>query len=294
MNSKKLINKLGLFILKFGERVFQVPDIAKAEKRGERLTTLLYWLDKKHRNQTVENLKLAFPEKSDQERKEIGREMYRHFGRVIADFMRSPIRTEAELREGMEVENRQIYDRLVADGKGILLITAHFGNWERYAHWFRLSGVTFSSVARDADDNEITAHVNKIRELNGMDIISRGNAAREMIRRLRQGQMVGMLPDQNDSDCFIPFFGHTAGTVLGPAVLHIKTGAPLLPSCCIRTGPGKYKAYVFEPITVLPDETPEELMTRVNAAIETMIRLAPEQYLWMHDRWRNARRKGLL
>jgi Kdo2-lipid IVA lauroyltransferase/acyltransferase len=127
-----------------------------------------------------------------------------------------------------------------------------------------------------------------------MQVLSRGSAAREIIKRLKAGEVVGLLPDQNADDAFIPFFGKPAGTVLGPAVLHIKTKAPLLPSCCIRTGPGTYKVIFFEPIRQLENETAEELMTRINAVLEKMIRIAPEQYLWMHDRWRNARRKGLL
>jgi len=294
MNFKPLIHKLGLAVLTLGEKWFQIPDLAKAEKRGAKLTNLVIRFDKKHRNQTIANLALAFPEKSQAERDQIGKDMVNHFGYIIADFVRSPIRTDEELTASTTVEGREILDRLIAEKKGILLVSAHLGNWERFGQWIPLQGVTGSGVARNANDDEITERVTKIRGERGLNILSRGNAAREILTRLKAGEVIVIMPDQNADDAFIPFFGHIAGTVLGPAVIHLKTKAPILPVCILRTGPGTYKVVIREPLVANEGEKSEELMTRVNAEIEAMIRLAPEQYLWMHDRWRNARRKGLL
>jgi Kdo2-lipid IVA lauroyltransferase/acyltransferase len=294
MNFKPLIQKLGLSILTFGQRVFCIQDIDKAERRGARLTKLLWYLDKKHRTQAIANVGIAFPDKTEAERIAMAKEMFRHFGRIIADFIRTPLRTDDEVVASVTCEGREHLDRLGAEGNGIFLVTAHYGNWERMGHWLRTQGHHVSAVARDANDNAVNERVNRIRGENGMQVLSRGNAAREIIRRLKAGEMVGLLPDQNADDAYIPFFGKPAGTVLGPAVLHIKTKAPLLPVCCIRTGPGTYRVIFFEPMTVREGETSIELMTRLNQVIEDMIRIAPEQYLWMHDRWRNARRKGLL
>ena len=127
-----------------------------------------------------------------------------------------------------------------------------------------------------------------------MKMLARGRSIRDLLRLLKEGELIGILPDQNSKEAMIPFFGQPAGTVLGPAVLHLRTGAPLVPCCCVRVGVGQYEVHILDPITAREGETPEELMTRVNAAIEQMIRIAPEQYLWMHDRWREARRRGLL
>lgn len=81
---------------------------------------------------------------------------------------------------------------------------------------------------------------------------------------------------------------------MGPSVLHRKTKAPILPMCCLRIGPGRYEIRVFDLLIAEENESAEDFMARVNLQIEEMIRLAPEQYLWMHDRWKLARRKGLL
>lgn len=294
MNFKPLINKLGLGVLTLGEKWFRIEDIRKSEKRGAFLTKILSKLDGKHRRQTDMNLALAFPEKSEQERREIAKAMYRHFGYLVADFLRSPIRDDEEYSRTTATEHEEYFDQAVAEGKGILLVTPHLGNWERFGHWFVTKGVPFSAVARDANDNEITKRVTKIRIQQGARVMSRGNAARDILTRLKTGELIFILPDQNADDAFIPFFGHMAGTVLGPAVLHLKTKAPILPACMLRTGPGTYRTVFREPIHAREGEKAEELMTRVNAELEAMIRMAPEQYLWMHDRWRNARRKGLL
>jgi KDO2-lipid IV(A) lauroyltransferase len=294
MNFKPLIHKLGLGLLSLGERWLQIKDAAKSERRGALLTSLLYRLDKKHRVQTFANLAIAFPEKSEEERSAIGKAMYRHFGYIAADFIRAPVRTTQELLDNTVVEGKEHLDRLIADGKGILLVTGHLGNWERMGHWLPAQGMRISAVARDANDSEITDRVNKIRGENGLQMLSRGKAAREIIIRLKAGEVIAIMPDQNADDAFIPFFGKIAGTVLGPAVLHKKTKAPILPAVMLRTGPGQYKMVFHAPMAMEDGEETEAFMTRINEELESLIRLAPEQYLWMHDRWRNARRKGLL
>jgi len=93
----------------------------------------------------------------------------------------------------------------------------------------------------------------------------------------------------------VPFFGKPTGTVLGPAVLHQRTKAPILPAFCLRIGVGKYRIIVCEPIDLeCKEEDQEMLMAQVNAVLESVIRDYPDQWLWMHDRWKSARRRNLL
>lgn len=254
---------------------------------------LLCRLDKKHRTQTADNIALAFPGLSDAEQSQMARGMFQHFGRTVADFLRSPLRKASEFPTDTVIEGHEHLQDVLKEGKGVLLISAHLGNFERMGHYISSEGVKVSGIARDANESAITDKVNSLRG-RYMEILSRGNAARETIKRLKANQLVVILPDQNADEAYIPFFGKPAGTVLGPAVLHLRTKAPILPCCHLRTGPGTYRHVYLEPIRAREGEKPEELMTRVNSAIEEMIRLAPEQYLWMHDRWRYARRRGLL
>jgi len=116
-----------------------------------------------------------------------------------------------------------------------------------------------------------------------------------MLAELRKNKLLGVLPDQNTDECFVPFFGHPTGTVLGPAVLHQRTGAVMLPAYCVRIGIGQYRVIVRPPIDLQNIEENRELLAaEMNARLEEVIREYPEQYLWMHDRWKSARRAGLL
>ena len=112
---------------------------------------------------------------------------------------------------------------------------------------------------------------------------------------LRGGGTVALLPDQNSEECFVPFFGQPCGSVLGPAVLHLRTGATLIPAFCVRTGVGKYHVRVHP--SVNPDgkeKDPVAITATLNRILEDEVRQHPEQWLWMHDRWKSARRKGML
>lgn len=280
-------------MLNFGEKWFRIPDLTKSERRGAALGLLLCRLDKKHRTRTFQNIELAYPTLSQDQQAEMGREMFRHFGRTVADFLRSPLRSTDDVTRQTHPEGVEHLQNVLDQGQGVLLISAHLGNFERMCHWLSLQNIKVSGIARDANESAITDKVNALRG-QYMEILSRGNAARETIKRLKANELVVILPDQNADEAYLPFFGKPAGTVLGPAVLHLRTKAPILPCCHLRIGPGEYRHVFLEPIRAKEGEKPEELMTRVNAAIEEMVRLAPEQYLWMHDRWKYARRRGLL
>lgn len=267
----------------------------QAEQRGARLGGFLYCIDRKHRERTKANLAIAFPEWDEKKRHEVAREVYRHFGRVMGDFVRSGVRTPQEVNDSIEAEGAEIFDQLVSEGRGMIGVTAHFGNWERFAQWVAAKGIPVSVVARDANQEGVQEMVSQLREKTGVSLLSRGNAARQILTKLRNGEFIGILPDQNADECFVPFFGKPAGTVMGPAVLHMRTKAAIIPCYCVRIGPGKYKVIVRPPID--PDcieKNPEEITRLINVDLEFMVRQYPEQYLWLHDRWKEARRRGML
>ena len=292
---KTLVNRFGLYAFGVGQKVFLRKDVTVAERRGELFGDLAFRLLKSRRLRTIANLELAYPEWSDQKRQETARRVFRHFGLVTADFMRTPLRSNEELLANMEVEGFEHYETAAAVGKGIIACTAHLGNWERFGHWLIATGRQISVVARDANQGEIQNRVSKIRDMTGVTVLSRGDSARPILVKLKRKEIVGILPDQNSDESYVPFFGKQCGTVLGPAVLHQRTGAVLLPSYCVRVGPGRYKVVIREPIDISNTiHEPAEIMKQLNAVLESVIREYPEQWLWMHDRWKNARNKNLL
>lgn len=276
------------------ERRFTRKDPVQAEEAGARIGRLIYAVSKKHRAIAARNLALAMPELSEEARLRITKGVFEHFGRVAGDFLRSTVRTDEEALASMEVIGRENGDEALALGAGILAVTAHFGNWERLAHWFSSTGGKITVVARDANDQGMNQQVQRIRAKAGIEVLSRGRSTRVLVNKLKNKEILGLLPDQNSEESYLPFFGKPCGTVLGPAKLHHLTGAPLLPAYCPRVGPGKYLLVIGKMINPGKTESAEEIMTQVNASIEGIIREYPDQWLWIHDRWKSARHKGLL
>ncbi|MCG9896062.1 MAG: lysophospholipid acyltransferase family protein, partial [Fimbriimonadaceae bacterium] len=204
--------------------------------------------------------------------------------------------TPERLEETTVVEGFHHVEQALAQGRGALMITGHFGNWERISAWLSHRGVPLSVVARDANQAEINDLINSLRQGPGTRVIPRGNAARPILERLRANELIGILPDQNSQEIYIPFFGHPAGTVLGPGVLAERSGAPVIPVACVRVGVGRYRIRFDDPLVPEPVEGPrgEGTMRAIHAWLESVIREHPEQWLWLHDRWRSARREGLL
>lgn len=278
------------------ERWMSRKSVAQAERAGKRLGRTLCRFSRKHRERALWNLNLTMPELSEAERQSLATRVFEHFGMVATDFMRTSSRTDEEVSAHMEVEGREIVEQALEEGKGILVVTAHFGNWERFAQYARTQDKEIFAVARDADDPQVQSDVKRLRELTGLTVISRGNAARTMISLLRENRIVALLPDQNCSESFLPFFGKPTGTVLGPATISLRTGAPLIPAFCARVGPGQYKTIIFPRLEPTPgiENKVEALSRSMNDAIEKIIRMYPEQWLWFHDRWKSARRRGLV
>jgi KDO2-lipid IV(A) lauroyltransferase len=297
MSSRKntLVSRIGGYAFSKFQPAFQKRDVVGAERLGEKLAVLWYRVDKKHRERAMKNILLAFPDKSEEEGRALALETFRHFGRSMGDFLRSPARSNEEVLASVESANFDTYLKAKAMDKGIIAVSGHMGNFERLAHWYQAKGETVKGVARDANDEFLQAQVAKIRDSTGMVVLSRGSSARELLRCLKNKETIGLLPDQNADECFVPFFGKPCGTTLGPAVIHLRTGSPLVPAYCVRTGPGKYKVEFSDPMVYSRETTPpEQIMADINLNLENMARRYPEQYLWLHDRWKSARRAGLL
>lgn len=290
---KQLENALGQFAMNAILRRLSGKTPEQAEEIGARMGRLLGQFGKKRMEVAVSNLRMAMPELPDPEG--VARRVFENFGRTAGDFLTLHERSSSQIIDSMEVIGREHFDWCVDQGKGVILITGHYGNWERMGAYVGSLGYTVSVVARDADQQGVTGRVNQIREKAGVKVISRGNAARPMLEALRRNELIGILPDQNSSEIFIPFFGKPAGTVLGPGVLHERTGAPVLFVYCYRVAPARYALQIRPPLHAEPTEVRGEAMMRViHSELEMAIRAHPDQWLWFHDRWRNARRRGLL
>jgi KDO2-lipid IV(A) lauroyltransferase len=272
-------------------------DPLKAERVGRKLGRLAYRFAGKHRNRALLNLKLVFPDMREAERTALAIRCFEHFGMLAADFLRAEHRTMGEVEASIvEIEGWEHAQAALGQHKGVIGVTGHFGNWERFGAFVAQRGMPLHVVQRDADDPGLNEEMTRLRKLSGMVVLSRGNAARAMLSALREDKVIAVLADQNCTESFVPFFGLPTGTVLGPAVLHQRTGSPIMPGYCVRIGPNRFK------IIIHPELKPKEgiddptlaLTHAMNESLERVIRDYPEQWLWLHDRWKSARRRGLV
>lgn len=294
--SKNLMEKCGgWFLDRLASKLSKMPP-ERVERFGERLGGLFFRFGIKRRERALSNLSLAFPRMGPESREGIARGAFSHFGRVSADFISSRGRTLDELEQSTKVVGREHLEEALALQRGVLLITGHLGNWERASAWIAFQGIPISVVIRNADQDGVNRVVNELRTAPGTRVIPRGNSARTILERLRKNEIVGIIPDQNAEDAFLPFFDHPAGTNLGVGVIQERTKSAVLPVTCFAQGNGQYvvKFYpLIEPFEGYETKG-EGLLRAINVWLEMVIKEHPEQWLWFHDRWRNAREAGLM
>ncbi len=265
----------------------------RAEALGRRLGLLFRLLSRSRRRLTRTNLARAFPEKNPAEIERLSREVFAHFGGLTLDLIAMTSETAESILSRVEIVGEERARAAFASGRGVFFLTSHQGNWEMAALVASLLGMPMRVVVRPLDNPLLERHLRALRERGGNLVVPKATAARELLRVLRSGGAVGILMDQHarPPDALpAPFFGRPASTSTAVARLAERTGALILPVLALRTGPATYRLEIGEAIDVLalrPEERETGPLTaRLNGILEAMIRRAPEQWLWLHNRWR--------
>jgi KDO2-lipid IV(A) lauroyltransferase len=254
-----------------------------------------YYASARYRNVGFKNLRMTFGDSiSQREVKTIIKTVFQSFAKsFIAEFPWSAGATAQMLKGIVELrqEDKVTIDRLLAMNKGMIVTSAHFGNFELLGPRFQADGYKIAVVVRNDQNSVLAETINDVRR-NSYDVIPRGKAARQVLSRLHDGWVVAMLPDQKSDDLLLTFFGIPTGTVAGPAIMAMRTGAPILPIYCVRQPDDSHKIVLGTPIipqTGKNDDTEiKSIMSQVNESIEWIVRQHPGQWLWIHDRWRNV------
>ncbi|MDD8024953.1 MAG: lysophospholipid acyltransferase family protein [Acidobacteriota bacterium] len=258
---------------------------------GRALGRLVYRLDGRHRRIALGNLAIAFGrEKSHTERAAIARASFAGVGATAIDTIKFTGYSVARIRSLVDFEGEDNLVRALAEGKGVLLFSAHYGNWEAAPSVLSEYGPVYA-VARALDNPLIERDLLRLRHRQGSEVIYKAGASRHVLEALAGGGIVGIVVDQNvlrKRAVFIDFFGKLAATAAGPAVLHFKSGAPLLPIFCHPRG-GRYLVRILPPLDVpRSGERDADLLKTVRIytkMIEQEIRREPEPWLWVHKRW---------
>jgi KDO2-lipid IV(A) lauroyltransferase len=241
-----------------------------------------------------QNLALALPEESEAERERILRTEYRNLGWLLAEFCKMAGYTAERASESIRYEGLENFLRARARGKGVLVLTGHLGAWELSSFYHSLAGYPMGMVIRRLDNPLVDEFVNRIRCLHGNRVIHKDDFARGLIASMRAGETVGILMDTNmtpPQGVFVPFFGVEACTASGMARVAAKTGAAVVPGFLLwEESEQKYVLRFGEELPVVSTEDAEADAMANTAAftrvIEEYVRRYPEQWLWMHRRWK--------
>ena len=262
---------------------------------GRRLGRLGYRFANKARRATDRNLAFAFPDMPAAERADLARRCFEHWGAALLDFLKGITTDPKDLLALVTSEEGMEHARPYLDSRsGIVAVGAHVGSLELFARFVAAQGVQLAVVTRDPDDPGMRALVKQLRESGGFTTVDRNRPSglRTLFRTLADGGVAGLLPDQNASDIFVPFFGAPAGVADGAAALALKTGCVVIPAFCLRNPDDTYRIVVRPPIVPNPDADRDTEIRRITTeftqAFEEIIRSAPEQYLWLHSRWRSS------
>jgi KDO2-lipid IV(A) lauroyltransferase len=260
------------------------------------LLMLYYHASTKHRLIALHNLRCAFPERDMEELIRIAKGVYRNLAITAAEFFSMPSITRENLHEWVEMEGLEHFEAGIAQGKGLLTIIAHFGNWELMPVTFPLFRKLLKPsyiVYRPLDNPVLDNMIEHVRTINGSEMIPKGGAGKRIMELLKENHSIAILSDQNVSTregVFVDFFGRPACTGVGLAVLALRSGAPVLPMFMARQKSGKYK-FILKPLVEVSqtgdyDKDLMENTQRFTKVVEDVIREYPDQWFWIHQRWK--------
>ena len=258
------------------------------------LARLYYRLGTRRRELTRRNLAMAFPDKSEAEIDALAKRVYRELGQTVTEILlmfADRFDIDEAVVNKVEALHRLDWLKIRHPG-GIVAMTAHFGNWELLAHFLAMHGFRMLVIGREGNNRLIETRITQpFRKKYGNDTAYKDNAMLAMVKRLKRGGNVGLLIDQKSghlNSVNVPFFGKKVDTTNSIAMLRAKLPVEVVPFFAVRVGRGKYRIEIGDPIPC-PDETCEDIeaMTReYNRMMERVIRAHPEQWFWMHNRWR--------
>lgn len=260
---------------------------------GRRLGDLAFVVVAPRRRVALSNLERALPGVAAAERRRICRASFQHLGLMFVELCTALSRPLERTLEGITVDGLHHLRNAVETHGSALVLTAHLGNWELLAVAHRLSGFPLSVVVRPLDAPWLDAVADRLRRKTGIELIYKRGALRPVLGALQRGRLVGILMDQNAGrreGIFVSFFGWPASTSRSIAVLALRTGTPVVPIFIYRQDLGRHRMVIHPALPVdtkADDGDPvAELTQRCTTSIEDAIGAAPEQWLWLHNRWR--------
>ena len=263
---------------------------------GLSIGRLAYLLAGNLRRTGKRNLEIAFPEMPDADRRRLLRGSFASLGRLLGEFSQLPRATPDKLRKLIEYDEVGLAHLREAEKnkRGVIFLTGHLGVWELHSFGWSALEYPLSFLVRPLDNPRIEEMIEAVRTRFGNRAIDKQSAARQSLRVLREGGTLGVLSDLNTQTregVFVPFFGKLACTTAGIATLALKTDAVVIPTCAVWDKQRKRYFFHGDPPVELVRTGDHNRDIEINtarfaAAVERMVRLYPDQWLWIHKRWK--------
>ncbi|MGB5529225.1 MAG: lysophospholipid acyltransferase family protein [Ignavibacteriaceae bacterium] len=280
-----------IFILFSG--FFRLIGLNLSRKFSLLLANFFYYIFPIRKNVVLKNLQIAYPENNISVVKKSALRIYKSFAITLVELLYLPYMSRQKIIDAVECINPELIIEKYKEGKGIILLSSHFGNWEFIAISVAMQiGIPFSVIVKPLRNPYVFEWMNKARTKFGNEIVPLGISIRKTYQTLKEKKIVAMVADQRGprEGVRVNFFGRVVSVYTGPAALALKTGSPIIFGVPVRQKNYKYRTVLVEiSKTDLPENDEDkikEISQRHTAYLEKIIRENPEQWLWMHDRWK--------
>jgi KDO2-lipid IV(A) lauroyltransferase len=285
---------IGLFFKGFSFLISLLPRVLH-DRMGDMIGLLWFDLLRIRRQVAIANVGIAFPEMSCEERTKLARASLRHMGRTIVEFTLFPFLTKQKIARYFVFENFEIADNALKSGKGALMLTLHLGNGDFATAAMSQMGYPLSLISKEIKARWLNEMWFGMRSKHGTQFISPEKSSFEILRALKRNRLVIFVLDQfmgPPVGVRSKFFGKETGTAAGLAMIAVRTGVPVLPCYTYRRADGVHVARFEEPMP-LDDRLNEQNITVLTQAytdkLESIVRRHPEQWMWIHRRWKEFR-----
>jgi len=300
MSKDSTIDFLGFIIVKALSLILSCVPLGLALWIGRRAGDLVCFANSKRRAIAYANLKSAFPEKGAVEIKKILRAHYENLGMSVMELLKFSTMRKRYLDKYVEIKGVKNIDGAIKRGKGLIFLTAHFGNWEIASLAVSSRGYAMSVFAREQKYSRLNDILNKNREMTGCRVVMKGFSIRGIIKTLKDNGMIAMLGDQDAgaNGVFVNFLNRPASFAPGAVVFALKTGAKTLPSFIRRIGNSKHLVEINESLELIStgekDKDVKENLEAISRIMEDYIKKFPDQWLWSHKRWKSTPQRTVL
>ncbi|MFN4259185.1 MAG: lysophospholipid acyltransferase family protein [Gemmataceae bacterium] len=285
-------------VVRLGVCLIQACPFETAHRCADGLAWLVCKLNRRHNQVARDNLRHAFPQLSEAQRERLVYEVYRHFCRLVVEVVYLPrifhVGNWRRYTEFSDPIHAQRYMDCLLSGRSIMIVTGHFGNWELAGYIVPLLGFKIHAIARPIDNPYLDRYIRRFREATGQKILAKKGDFDTIEAVLASGGVLATLADQDAGQrgLYVEFFGRPASTHKAIALLALEHRVPLVVGGSARVAePMHYRAYIED--VILPEEyegrpdAARAITQRYTAALERLIRRHPEQYLWLHRRWKH-------